>query len=244
MLRKTVLITGATGGIGQALVHKFAENGYNIVATYNNGNIENLQKICDANGASFQTIKIDFSNVYEAEQILQKNIEILPALQCVVCNAGISLGEKMLIDTTLDEILQVVNVNLISAVVCNKLAAKYFLDKKSGCIINIASIYGIYGGSCEAVYSATKAGMIGLTKSLADELGPYVRVNAIAPGYIETAMTGNYSDQVKEEIKNRTPLRMLGSPEDVADAALFLASDRANFITGQVLEVSGGAVKF
>ena len=154
------------------------------------------------------------------------------------------MGEKMLIDTTLDEILQVVNVNLISAVVCNKLAAKYFLDKKSGCIINIASIYGIYGGSCEAVYSATKAGMIGLTKSLADELGPYVRVNAIAPGYIQTAMTEGYSKQEQEEIKNRTPLCRLGQPENVADAALFLSSDEANFITGQVLEVSGGAIKF
>ena len=244
MLRKTVLITGATGGIGSALVKKFAEAGYNIIATYNNGDITHLQNICKKCEVDLQWVKIDFAKVGIAENMLTKVIADQPALQCVICNAGISLGEKMLIDTSLDEINKIINVNLTSVILCNKIAAKHFLGQKSGNIINIASIYGIYGGSCEAVYSASKAGVIGLSKALADGLGPYVRVNAIAPGYIQTAMTEGYSEQEQEEIKNRTPLCRLGKPESVADAALFLSSDEASFITGQVLEVSGGAIKF
>ena len=128
---------------------------------------------------------------------------------------------------------------------CNKEAMKYLIKQKHGSIVNISSIYGIYGGACESTYSASKAGIIGLTKALAQECGPFgVRVNAIAPGYIQTRMTKVFNDEEKENIKNATPLCRLGNVTDVANATFFLANDDSSFITGQVLEVSGGATIF
>ena len=140
---------------------------------------------------------------------------------------------------------KIIDINLKGTIYCNQILSKYFIKQKHGNIINISSIYGLYGGACESTYSAAKAGIIGLTKALALELAPLnIRVNAIAPGFIETNMTSCFDKQEKENIKKNTPLRRLGKPCDVANAALFLASDRAEFITGEVLSISGGALRF
>ena len=242
MIRKSVLITGATGGIGQSLVKVFAQNNYNIVATYFNGDYKSIKKICDDYRVKLTLIRMDLNDKEMIENCVKQAFKE-DYLDCAICNAGISKDETLLCDESDKNIEELINVNFKGTVYCNKYLSKYFLKQKHGSIINISSIYGEYGGACESVYSACKAGIIGLTKSLALELAPYVRVNAIAPGFIETNMTKRFENE-KDVLKEKTPLKRLGSGDDVANAALFLASDKSSFITGQVIDVSGGVLRF
>ncbi len=158
----------------------------------------------------------------------------------LVNNAGVSyIG--LLQDMSADEIKRVLDINLTGAILCSREAAKQMIPKKSGCIINIASMWGEVGASCEAVYSASKAGLIGFTKALAKELGPSgIRVNCVSPGVIKTDMNKELTEETLAELSEDTPLLRLGSPEEVAKAAAFLASEESSFITGQVLSVNGG----
>lgn len=243
MIRKSVLITGASGGIGTELVKVFAQNNYNIVATYLNGDINNIKKICSTFDVKLTAIKMDLRDKESIQNCITKAFEE-DYLDCGICNAGISKDEVLLCDETDENIDELVKINFTGAILCNKYLAKNFLKNKHGNIINISSIYGEYGGACESVYSACKAGLIGLTKALALELAPFnIRINAIAPGFIETNMTKRFEKE-KDEIVNKTPLKRLGNGSDVANVALFLASENSSFITGEVINVSGGVLRF
>ena len=246
MLRKGVLIIGASKGIGLTIARKFALMNYDVFGTYNSSDKSELDKIKDNNSLlSIESIKLDVCSPDEVKNVVRDVFKKHPFIDCVVYNSGISIGEKMLIDTTDEEIEKVLNTNLRGAIWVNKEVSKYLSKQKHGSIVNISSIYGIYGGSCEAVYSASKAGIIGLTKALASELGQSkVRVNAVAPGFIQTDMTAGFDSNELENIISQTPLQRLGTTTDVANAVYFLANDEASFVTGQVLEVNGGALKF
>lgn len=244
MIRKTAIITGGFGDIGKATAEKFAQNGYNVALTYLNTfdaefvshlktyNIEVLAMHCDQ--ASESEI-INFVNSTFKEF---KCVDVL-----VTC-AGKAEEPTMLIDKTAEHIDQIINANLRGTILFNKEVLKHFLEQKNGSIVNISSIYGNTGGSLESVYSACKAGIIGLTKSLAVEYAPFIRINAVAPGCIETKMTSNLSKVDKACVIDSTPLERLGTPEDIANAIYFLASAESSYITGEVLQVSGGVVRY
>jgi 3-oxoacyl-[acyl-carrier protein] reductase len=244
-MRKAFII-GATGGIGLAIVEKFAQNGYDIVATYNKSDTKAIENICEKNKVKLKTIKMDVSNFQSVEEGFKEAFSV-DCIQTVLFNSGISLGEQLLCDQTAEDINIIIDVNLKGALYCNRQAQKHFIDHRmENCsIINISSIYGIYGGACESAYSASKGGIIALTKALSDECASFgVRVNAVAPGFIQTPMTSSYTDEEKNACIDRTPLKRLGTPQDVANAVYFLASNDASFITGEVLTVSGGVLKF
>ena len=243
MIRKSVLIIGATGGIGESLVSVFAQNNYDIVATFLNGSTKKIEGICENAGVKITTIKMDLkdkSSIYQGiERAFQEDY-----LDCAVCCAGISKDEVLLSDEFDENIDELIDIDFKGIIYCNKYLAKLYLKQKHGNIINISSVYGEYGGACESVYSACKAGIIGLTRALALELAPQkIRVNAIAPGFIETKMTERFEDE-KDEIRDKVPLKRLGCGEDVANTALFLASEGASYITGEVIDVSGGVLRF
>lgn len=242
-MKKSVLITGVSGGIGKAVAKKFAENGYDIIATYNsNGIEENLQQFCADKGVNLMPIKMDISSYEEVDKAFDKAFKENSYVDAVVCNAGVCLSEKLLCDCSSEEIDKLVDVNLKGTIYCNSQAMKHFMKIRRGSIVNISSIYGMHGGACEAVYSACKGGINALTKALADECASFgVRVNAVAPGFIQTNMTSCFSEEEKRAIAESTPLKRLGNAEDVANAVYFLASDDASFITGEIITVSGGA---
>lgn len=245
MTKNKVLIIGATRGIGLAIVEKFAKEGYDIIATYNSGSLEKAKKICDRYNAGLMPIKMDVSNYKEVEEGFNHAFKETTGITSVVCNSGISLGEKLLCDQSIEDIDKIINVNLKGIIYCNREAQKHMIGQHYGSIVNISSIYGLYGGSCESAYSASKGGIIALTKSLSDECARIgIRVNAVAPGCIDTDMTSYLNNNEKEDIIEKTPLQRIGKIEEVANAVFFLASDESSFITGEVLTVSGGVVKF
>ena len=244
MIRKSAIITGGFGDTGRAIARLFAENGYNVALSYLNTfdaefinelkslNVDVLALPCD------QRIESDIINFVNSAF---KEFEYIDAF--VAC-AGLAEPVEFLTDKTSTLIDDIINVNLRGTILFNREILKHFSNQKHGSIVNISSIYGISGGSLESVYSACKAGIIGLTKSLAIESSPFVRVNAVAPGCIETKMTSNLSSVDKSCIIDSTPLDRLGTPTDVAKAVFFLASDQSSFITGEVLGVTGGVLRF
>lgn len=246
MIRKGVLIVGASKGIGLTTARKFALMGYDIFGTYHSSSpadFDNIKTNCP--DVTVKSFKLDVNSPAEIADVFNEVFKNHPCIEAVVFNSGISCGEKMLCDNTCNDIDQLLSVDLRGAILVNREASKFLLKQKHGSIVNVSSIYGIYGGSCEAVYSACKAGIIGLTKSLALELGnSNIRVNAVAPGYIQTAMTASYNEEEKNSIIESTPLRRLGRTDDVANAIYFLSSSESSFITGQIIEVSGGATIF
>lgn len=245
MERKCAFVIGATKGIGLAIVEKFAGSGYDIVATYNSGSLSRAEQICDKNKVKLLSVKMDVSKFEDVEKGFQMAFEVMGKIDAIVYNAGISLGEKLLCDQSVEDIDSIIDVNLKGAIYCNRQAQKHLLNQKNASIVNVSSIYGIYGGSCESAYSASKGGIVALTKAMSDECACFgVRVNAVAPGCIDTAMTAGFTQQEKDALIEKTPLGRIGKPEDVANAVYFLASEDASFITGEVLTVSGGVTKF
>lgn len=238
-MKKSVLITGVSGDIGGALAREFAKNGYNIIATFNNNKIaEDLINYCTECGVSFCQYKLDIKNATEVANVFDLAFKQSDYLDCVICNSGISIGEKMLCENSDEEIENLIQTNLVGTIYCNREAAKHLMAQRHGQIINISSIYGVNGGSCEAVYSASKAGVIGLTKALAQELeGGNIRVNAVAPGFVETNMTACFSEQEKEEYKQEHNLQRLAQPEDVAQAVYVLVQQRDD-LNGEVVFVN------
>ncbi len=245
MLRKTVIITGASGDIGNTTAKVFAKAGYNLALTYCAGSTKELENELKAFDIEVKSFKLDQAKETSITKCIQDIQSFFDYIDTLVCNAGIAEYESLLIEKSTEEIDKVLDVNLRGSILLNREIAKIFIKQKHGNIINISSIHGLEGSSCEATYSASKAGVIGLTKALASELAPYnIRVNAVAPAFIETNMTKCYSSKEKKDIIKRTPLGRLGKPEDVAEAIYFLASDKASFITGICLPVTGGVVKF
>lgn len=235
-MNKTVLITGASRGIGYVLAQAFAVNNYTVYANYNKTHepLNILAQKLSKDGHILIPLHADVSKKNDVEQMISqtKGIDIL------INNAGFS-QIKQFIDITEQDWDNMMNINLKSAFLCTKVVLPYMIHNKKGSIINISSVWGVTGGSCEVHYSASKAGMIGLTKALAKELGPSgIRVNCIAPGVIETDMNNDLTGEDRELIIKQTPLEMIGDSEHIAQAALFLVKNE--FITGEILNINGG----
>lgn len=239
---KTAVITGASCGIGRACALEFARAGYFAVINYKNSkaNAEALEKEIKSFGGNCMLIQADVSKKSEVQrlfaEIREKNLKV----DVLINNAGIS-SVKMLCDTDEEDYDNVFDVNMKSAYLCTREASFDMVSKKCGRIINISSVWGICGASCESIYSASKAAVIGFTKAIAKEFAPSgICVNAIAPGVIDTKMNDCFSENEKEDLKNEIPAGRFGNVEEVAKLALFLASECASYITGQVIGIDGG----
>lgn len=244
MKRKTVLITGGARGIGKAMSEAFAKEGYNVLINFNKSEKEAKElysKLSEKN-SSVKLFKADVSNREDVENMIDYCVREFGGLDILINNAGIS-QDKLFTDITDKDWDRMMNINLKGSFYCSQVALKYMISEKKGNIINISSIWGISGASCEVHYSITKAGIIGMTKALAKEVGPSnIRVNSIAPGVINTDMLSGYGKEDINVLVEETPLMRLGTPEDIANCAIFLASDKSNFITGQVISLNGGFV--
>lgn len=232
---KNALVTGGSGGIGSSVCRMLSENGYNVFINYNSSR-EKAEKIArEINGTA---IKFDVSD----SEAVKSAIDFIGHIDLLVNNAGISeINTFDSVDSrTADRIL---DINLKGTLNCSRTVLPDMIHRKSGVIINISSMWGECGASCEVDYSASKAGIIGFTKALAKETAPSgIRVNCVSPGFILTDMNKNFSDEDLKLIREDIPLGRFGTPEDIANAVIFLASEKSAFITGQVLGINGGMV--
>lgn len=243
MIRKTAIVTGGFGDIGQAIARKFAQNRYNVALTYHAVfNAEFIQELKDF-GVEVLALPCDQKKENDIINFVNSVFKEYEYVDAFVACAGKAEPVQFLTEKPTELIDEIISTNFRGTILFNREVLKHFMSQKHGSIVNISSIYGISGGSLESVYSSCKAGIIGLTKSLSVEASPFVRVNAVAPGCIETKMTNNLSKSDKECVVDSTPLDRLGTPEDVANAVFFLASEQSSFITGDVLEITGGAVR-
>lgn len=241
---KVAIVTGGTRGIGRAIALKLADNGANIVINYRNSDkeAEELKAILEEKGVKVLTVKCDISNFEDSKNLMDKCKEVFGKIDILVNNAGIT-KDTLIMRMKEEDFDSVIDVNLKGTFNCAKHASAIMLKQRFGKILNMTSVVGIAGNAGQVNYAASKAGVIGLTKSLAKELGSRgITVNAVAPGFINTDMTASLSEKVKEEASKNIPLKRLGDPEDVANLVGFLASDAANYITGQVINVDGGMV--
>jgi len=240
--RKVALVTGGSRGIGEAIVRKFAKEGFWVCFSYVKSQ-EKAEKLANelSNGEQrVIAVKADAGNAFEIKQLVKTCAETFGQIDVLVNNAGIS-ESGLLVDMTDEQIVNLLNVNLNSCIITTREVIKEMLKRNYGKIVNISSIWGVSGASCESVYSASKAGIIGFTQGVAKEFGPSnINVNAVAPGVIGTDMLKGYTKQEIQELVDNTALGRIGWPEDIANAVYFLASDDARFITGQCLVVDGG----
>ena len=235
---KNALVTGASRGIGAAIAEELAKNGYRVFVNYNKSEKKAVALAEKIGGIS---IKCDVSKSDEVERMIE-TVSRYGGVDVLVNNAGIS-KIKMLQDTTEEDYDEIFDVNMKSVYFVTRAAITDMIQKKSGKILNISSMWGISGASCEVCYSASKAAVIGFTKALAKELGPSgINVNCIAPGVIDTDMNRLLDAETREELATETPLMKIGTVTDIAKAAAFLVSDEASFITGQILSVDGGII--
>ncbi len=243
-MSKTVLITGASKGIGANMAIRFAEKGYNVVMNYNNSVQAALilQRSLKESGYNVIAYKANVKNRLEVDLLVKEALHHFGSIDILINNAGIS-NQSLFTELSEQDWNDIVGVNLTGVYNCTQAVLPHMINNKSGAIINISSMWGEVGASCEVAYSATKAGVIGLTKALAKEVGPSgITVNCITPGLIETSMNQNLTVDDITAIVEETPMGRIGTTDDVATAALFLASDEAQFITGQILGVNGGFV--
>ncbi|MCK5732361.1 MAG: 3-oxoacyl-[acyl-carrier-protein] reductase [Tenericutes bacterium] len=241
---KTVLVTGGSRGIGKAICEKFAELGANVVINYvksSEAANETAKQLMDS-GSEVLVVQADISDFSESKNLVDKAIERFGKIDILVNNSGIT-KDNLMLRMSEEDFDQVINVNLKGTWNMCKNLTRHFLKNKAGSIINITSVVGLIGNPGQSNYVASKAGIIGLTKSLAKEFGSRnIRVNAVAPGFIETEMTELLSDEVKDHYKKQIPLNRLGKTIDVANACVFLASKEAEYISGQIISVNGGMV--
>jgi 3-oxoacyl-[acyl-carrier protein] reductase len=236
---KRALITGAARGIGKTIAEKFIAEGAEIWGL-DIKEPEDLQERQKNAGGKLHWINADLSKSTEVEEIIERAIKESGGFDILVNNAGIT-KDNLSFRMSLEDWQKVLDVNLTSAFLISRTAGRDMIRKRSGSIINMSSVVGIHGNGGQANYAASKAGLIGVTKSLAYEMASRgVRVNAIAPGFIESDMTAAVSEDVKNKMLENIPLKRTGKQEDVAEAALFFASDSSSYITGQVLTVDGG----
>lgn len=244
LANKVAVVTGSSRGIGKAIALKLAKNGANIVLNYHSDSSkkyieENIKEIKNI-GSEVIAVQADIAKMDEAKKLINKTIEKFSKIDILVNNAGIT-KDNLLLRMKEKEWDKVMDVNLKGVFNCTKTTIRHMMKARQGKIINLTSVVALKGNAGQINYSASKAGVIGFTKSLARELASRnITANAIAPGFIKTDMTDEISDKAKEELKSEIPLSRLGKGEDVAELVSFLASDRANYITGQVINVDGG----
>ena len=237
---KTVLITGASGGIGAAISTRLSQAGFAVALTYNK-NREKAQQLCSSLGNA-QAFHCDISSFESVKKLYNDVINTFGHIDAVVNNAGTAFT-GLVQDMTEAEIFNIINTDLNGVIYSTKFAADHMVKNHTGVIVNISSIWGVVGASCEAVYSAAKGGVVTFTKAMAKELGySGIRVNCVSPGVIKTPMLDCYTEEDLQALAEETPLERIGTPADVAKAVAFLASDNSSFITGQNIVVDGGFI--
>lgn len=240
--RKVVLVTGSARGIGREIAITFAKSGYNVAVNYRtkSDELDELKSEIEGNNVKCALIQGDVANYDDAEKMVKETVEKLGKIDVLVNNAGIT-KDGLLMRMSKEDFEKVIDINLIGTFNVTRNAIPFMVKQKSGRIISISSVVGVAGNAGQTNYSASKAGIIGFTKSLAKEVASRnILVNAVAPGFIATDMTSVLSESVKESINNQIPLRKMGTAQDVAKVVKFLASDDSSYITGQVIHVDGG----
>lgn len=238
--KKVILVTGGSRGIGASIVKLLARSGYKVILNYNKSEqcARDIKSELNEQNIEIDIIKADVTDKDEISNMINKIVDKYQRLDVLINNAGVA-QEKVFLDLFDEEWQQMMDINLNSVYYCTKMVLPYMLRRKEGCIINISSIWGVTGGSCEVAYSTTKAAINGFTKALAKEMGPSnIRVNSIAPGIIDTEMNRNLSEEDLEQIKEEIPLNRIGNTEDIAKCAKWLIED--TYTTGQVINVNGG----
>lgn len=244
-MAKTAVITGATKGLGKQIALELAKDGFEIVINYRTENDSLAQMVEEINKTTkAYTFKADISNFDEAKALIDFAASETGKIDLLVNNAGIT-NDKLLVRMSEEDFSKVIDINLKGTFNCIRHASRLMMKQKFGRIVNISSVIGLIGNVGQANYAASKAGVIGLTKSAAKEMAPYsVTVNAIAPGFIKSDMTDKLTDEIKDNIKSSIPMRKIGEPKDVANLVKFLANDETGYITGQVINVDGGMVMY
>ena len=245
MTNKTVLITGATGGIGEALSREFAASGYNIILHYNSNEqkADELKKeLKETYKVNVCTVQADLADPEKAKELGRTARYIMGDVDILINNAGMAYQQLFQLCDN-QKVSELFNINIMSAMELTKELLPFMINNKWGRIINISSMWGVTGASCEVHYSASKSALTGFTKALAKEVGPSgITVNCVSPGFIDTAMNAHLDEDSVKEIVDSTPIPRAGKGEDVAYLCSFLASDKAEFITGQVIGVDGGYI--
>lgn len=242
--RKIVLITGGSRGIGKETAKVYAENGYDVAINYvsDRTDVEGIKKEFQDMGVKCLMIKADVSNEEDVNNMAEKVISEFGKIDVLVNNAGIT-KDTLLMRMSKEDFDKVIDINLKGTFLVTKAVSKYMMKKRCGSIINLSSVVGVAGNSGQSNYSASKAGIIGFTKSIAKELASRnIRANAVAPGFIETDMTNVLKDEVKESIGNQIPLKRMGTAREVAEVIYFLGTEKSSYITGQVINIDGGMV--
>ncbi|MEG1523589.1 MAG: 3-oxoacyl-ACP reductase FabG [Clostridia bacterium] len=242
-MKDTVLITGASRGIGAAIAYAFAQQGHRVIL-HGNAHMEDARQLCAALSAqhlSVMNVQAELTDPAQVQSMIDRVHIHFGKINVLVNNAGVALPQQLLTDCTDTDWDRIFNVNAKGMFLVTKTVLPDMIAKQHGSIINISSMWGVTGGSCEVPYSSSKAAVIGFTKALAKEMAPSgVRVNCIAPGFVMTNMNADLTAEAIREIVADTPLLRAGMPEDIASAALFFASEASSFITGEVLHVDGG----
>lgn len=241
---KVALITGATRGIGKEIALELAANGFDIAVNYRNeqAGMEELKKEIEKNNVRCEFVKADVANFEDCESMVKETIEKFGKIDVLVNNAGIT-KDGLIMRMKKEDFESVIDVNLTGTFNVTRNVIPYMLKQRSGRIINVSSVVGVAGNAGQTNYSASKAGIIGFTKSLAKEVASRnILVNAIAPGFIDTDMTSVLSDAVKEGINAQIPLKRMGTPREVAKVVKFLSSEDSSYVTGQVINIDGGMV--
>ena len=242
--KQVVLVTGGSRGIGKSIALKYAENGYNIVINYvtDKTNVDELKKEFNKYGVECLIVKADVSKAEEVENVVKQTIEKFGKIDVLVNNAGIT-RDTLLMRMKEEDFDKVIEINLKGTFLVTKAVTPYMIKKRNGRIINLSSVVGVTGNAGQSNYSASKAGIIGFTKSVAKELASRnIRANAVAPGFINTDMTSVLSDDVKANINAQIPMKRMGTAREIANVVYFLGSEESSYITGQAINIDGGMV--